>query len=118
MIKDKTGIWGEIHTVRYLREQGYNIVTTNYSTPLGEIDIIASQGKTLAFVEVKTRHGGAMHAPAEYVDSGKQRRIASVATSFMSKHLDGEFDTRFDVAEVYVDDSDVLVSINYIQNAF
>ncbi len=118
MIKDKTGIWGETHTVRYLRDKGYGIVTTNYSTPLGEIDVIANEGKTLAFIEVKTRRIGALHAPAEYVDREKQRKIAAVATTFMSKHIEGDYFARFDVAEVYVDDSYKLVSINYIQNAF
>ena len=55
MIKNKSGVWGELFTARYLRDRGYRIITSGYSCRFGEIDIVAMKGDTLCFVEVKTR---------------------------------------------------------------
>jgi Holliday junction resolvase-like predicted endonuclease len=53
--KDPLGDRGENHAARYLRERGYKILLRNFRCPLGEIDIVARDGRTLVFVEVKTR---------------------------------------------------------------
>ena len=55
MNKAVTGKLGELAAGRYLRENGYEIITANYRCRLGEIDIIAKQNKYICFVEVKTR---------------------------------------------------------------
>lgn len=117
MIKNKTGVWGEIYAARYLRDNGYAILSSNYVCRFGEIDIVASQNQTLCFVEVKTRNEKTQISPMEAVDEGKRQRVEMAAKSFLSiSKMSGEM--RFDVCEVLVDDNNGLCSINYIKNAF
>ena len=117
MIKNKTGVWGELYTARYLRDNGCRIITSGYSCRFGEIDIVAMQGDTLCFVEVKTRDEGTLTRPMEAVDEGKEERIRLAAQSFIA-YSKLENDTRFDVCEVYLGSDSKAVKINYIKNAF
>ncbi len=74
-------------------------------------------GKTLCFVEVKTRSNLSMGLPREYVNAVKQERIRKTALFYLSeKELDCPM--RFDVAEVYQSGSGALERIEYIKNAF
>ena len=117
MIKHKTGVWGEIFAARYLRDNGYEILSSNYVCRFGELDIVAVKNKTVCFVEVKTRNENTKIRPMEAVDEGKQKRLELAAKSFLSSaKIDAV--TRFDVCEVYLDDSYTLCGINYIENAF
>ncbi len=117
MIKHKTGVWGEVFAARYLRDNGYNILTANYTCRFGELDLIAFKDKILCFVEVKTRNEKSKTRPMEAVDEVKQKRIVMAAESYLSVSKI-EAETRFDVCEVYLDDCNKLCSINYIENAF
>ena len=117
MIKNKTGVWGELFAVRYLRDNGYKILTSNYVCRFGEIDIVAMKDNIISFVEVKTRNEKTKIRPMEAVDAGKRSRLESAAKSFMGRTKIISR-TRFDVCEVYLDDSDSFVSLNYIENAF
>lgn len=117
MIKNKTGVWGEIYAVRYLRDNGYAILSSNYVCRFGEIDIVASKNQTVCFVEVKTRNEKTDIRPMEAVDEGKRQRVEMAAKSFLSiAKIKSEM--CFDVCEVLVDDNNSLCSINYIKNAF
>lgn len=117
MIKNKTGVWGEIYAARYLRDKGYGILSSNYVCRFGELDIVASKNGTICFVEVKTRNERTDIRPMEAVDEGKRQRVEMAAKSFLSyTKLKGE--TRFDVCEIYLDDNNALSGINYIKNAF
>ena len=69
------GIWGEAFTANYLRDRGWKVIASGYQCRFGEIDLIALDGKTLCFVEVKTRANLDMALPREYVTAGKQSRI-------------------------------------------
>lgn len=117
MIKNKTGVWGEIYAARYLRDKGYEILSSNYVCRFGEIDIIAQKGGVISFVEVKTRNRKTEIRPMEAVDAGKQGRLEMAAKNFVA-YLKIDCAMRFDVCEVYVDDGDHLAEINYIENAF
>ena len=117
MIKNKTGVWGEIFAARYLRDNGYEILSSNYTCRFGEIDIVAEKGGVICFVEVKTRNKKTRIRPMEAVDEGKQKRLEMAAKSFLSA-AKIESETVFDVCEVYLDDNDALCGINYIKNAF
>ncbi len=112
-----SGALGEVYAARYLRDHGYAIVTANYRTRLGEIDIAAEKDGVLAFIEVKTRSAGMIALPAESVDTHKQKRIAMAASQFLKAEPDGAC-TRFDVIEVYLGAQDELLDIRHIQNAF
>ena len=117
MIKNKSGVWGELFTARYLRDNGFKIVTSNYSCRFGEIDIVAQQGETLCFVEVKTRAENTENRPMEAVDEEKQNKMRMTADSFLN-YSKLKSAIRFDVSEVWLDEDSKLVKLNYIENAF
>ena len=111
------GIWGEAQVANYLRKNRYRLVAHSYHCRFGEIDLIAMDGKTLCFVEVKTRSNLSIGLPREYVNAAKQERIRKTALFYLSeKELDCPI--RFDVAEVYQSGSGALERIEYIKNAF
>ena len=115
----KRGLRGEQLTARYLREQGYDVVSANYRTAVGETDIVAlsPDREDLCFVEVKTRAPGGMFPPADAVDREKQERLISNALVF-ARHFDEPFThIRFDIAEVILFDLQTA-QINLLPNAF
>ena len=118
MSKSKTGTMGEIEAVRYFRNNGYRIVTVNYRTRFGEIDIICTKGNYMVFVEVKTRNEDSIAEPKESVDYNKQKKIINTAMIYLSsKRL--LFQPRFDVVEIiYNKNNDKIISLNHIKNAF
>lgn len=83
MNKAVTGKLGELAAGRYLRENGYEIITANYRCRLGEIDIIAKQNKYICFVEVKTRSENYKYAPADAVTFSKRKKIIAAAKLYM-----------------------------------
>ncbi len=111
------GTWGEAQVANYLRKNRYRLVAHRYHCRFGDIDLIAMDGKTLCFVEVKTRSNLSMGLPREYVNAVKQERIRKTALFYLSeKEVDCPM--RFDVAEVYQSGSGALERIEYIKNAF
>lgn len=111
------GAYGEYCAARYLRENGYNILSGNYSSDTGEIDIVAIKDNVLSFVEVKTRTLGAMLPPSSAVDYKKQENIRNTAASYISKcKFENEY--TFDIVEVIVSNDKNVESINHIKNAF
>lgn len=118
MSKSKIGTMGELEAVRYLRNSGYRIVTVNYRTRFGEIDIICTKGNYMAFVEVKTRNDDSIAEPREFVDYNKQSKIINTAMIYISSRR-LLFQPRFDVIEVvYSKKSEKIISLNHIKNAF
>lgn len=91
----RKGLRAESFAVLYLRCKGYRILARRFKTHLGEIDIVARRGRTVAFVEVKLRrtHGGA----AEAVHSRNQARVRQAAALYLQRHREyAELETRFD----------------------
>ncbi len=107
-------IWvrGETAAREYLREKGYVILDENYAGQMGEIDIIARQGDTIVFVEVKARENTDFGQPIEAVTPQKVRKICLTAQQYLvRKRLMGR-DVRFDVVEV------LRGEITHTENAF
>lgn len=115
----ETGKKGEIAAAQFLRQKGYEIITANYRTRLGEIDIIAADQKYLVFAEVKTRVKHSMILPREAVDLKKQHKIILAAEEYLSNHQ-VLLQPRFDVIEVTTVGGEMfrVLSINHIENAF
>ena len=84
---------------RFLREKGYEIVARNWRTVRGELDIVARDGPTLVFVEVKARSGSGFGGPAAAVHPSKQRRLISAARAFLSETACA-LPARFDVVAI------------------
>lgn len=95
------GLFGEKCVRRYLVLHGYRIVTANFKTKFGEIDIIARKGKQIKFVEVKARSNVEKAAPREYVDAEKLSRIRRTADYFMT-YYKPNLQPSVCVAEVYL----------------
>ena len=93
------GSEGESLAVQFLKKRGYGIIAHNYRTPLGEIDIIARDGETIVFIEVKTRSNDAFAAPYEAVNSAKRQKLRHVATLYL-KRQKTEVPARFDVISI------------------
>lgn len=92
----------------FLKGQGYRIVKMNYTCKIGEIDIIAYDGATLVFVEVKYKKDETFGLPREMVTIKKQRKIRNVATVFINSHRLFEKQVRFDVVEILGDQITLL----------
>ena len=89
----------------------------NFSCRVGEIDIIAIQDDTVAFIEVKTRSNNKYGLPSEAVSRAKQRKIVKTALYYMQKNRLLDYMCRFDVIEIIVDEEDNY-RINLIRDAF
>jgi putative endonuclease len=94
------GAEGERVAKVYLQAKGFRILHENYSTPLGEIDLIAREGEVVVFVEVKTRASGEYGPPQASVTRQKQRQIVKVAELFLQRHKLSGAACRFDVVAV------------------
>jgi putative endonuclease len=96
----RTGENGEELAAAYLANAGYRIVERNYRCFFGEIDIVAWEGETLVFAEVKSRRSDAYGAPQLAVGHEKQKKISRIALHYLSeKHL-RHCPARFDVVAV------------------
>lgn len=110
------GARGEEIAVAYLIRQKYRIIETNFRCRCGEVDIIARDGKTLVFVEVKTRRTASYGLPQLAVTPFKQRQISKAALTYLSKNRLMEENARFDVVSIFL--LDTSPTVDHIKNAF
>lgn len=82
----RIGKWGEEIAWRYLSERDAEIVARNIRTPYGEIDIVARQGGTTVFIEVKTRTSDKMGKPEDSITARKRRHMLSAAEHYAMEH--------------------------------
>jgi putative endonuclease len=88
---------GEDDAVSWLERQGYRVVERNVVNHAGEIDLVAREGETLCFVEIKARASGAYGLAIEAVDFRKQRRISRAAALYLAMKGPRDAPCRFDV---------------------
>lgn len=111
--KKLLGRTGEVKAEKFLKRLGYKILAKNYKTVVGEIDIIAKDGDTVVFVEVKTRTNEKYGAPSEAVGVNKRMKYFKVAEEYLIKNYKTtDVLCRFDVIET------LDGQINHIINAF
>jgi putative endonuclease len=94
------GRWGENTAAQYLSKKGYKILERNVHTPYGEVDLIASQGDDLVFVEVKTRASTSLGPPEVSVTPVKQYHMLSAAQAYLQAHPEITSDWRIDVIAI------------------
>ncbi len=116
MDKQLIGRYGEIVASRYLRYQGYIVISAHYNSRLGEIDLIAEDKKYICFVEVKTRSENMKYSPADAVDTAKRNKIIATSQLFL-KNSKIDKQPRYDIVEVYFKNNEP-VRVNHIEGAF
>lgn len=99
-----------------LEHRGYAIIARRYRTRMGEIDIVARDGKTMVFVEVKARESRRFGEAVEAVTLLKRRRIVMVAQEYLVTHTQAECPCRFDVVSVHLGEGHPVVEV--YRNAF
>lgn len=114
------GNLGEKIACQYLVKNGWQIIETNFSVRWGEIDIIASKGHVLAFVEVKAKTGDMFGDPEGMVNKNKIFQINRIASLYLEKHskLKNIFETfRIDIVAIVFDrDGKSVLTLNYYEN--
>ena len=116
--RNDLGKIGEALACAYLRRLGYNILSRNYKTKIGEIDIVARDGKVLAFVEVKTRRSDAYGLPEEAINAKKMHKLTLLAELYIKQKRLYQDEARFDIVSILMDSGNGSKSIKLIKNAF
>jgi putative endonuclease len=110
------GKTGEDLACQELERRGYAIVARRYRRRGGELDIIARDGKTMVFVEVKAREGRAFGEASEAVTAHKRLKITQLALDYLMRHRLTNCPCRFDVVSIHFDAG--VPAIEVFQNAF
>ena len=111
------GKWAESFAAASLEDRGMRIVGRNFRTRFGEVDLIASDGETLCFVEVRARRSSAFGSPSETVTASKARRIIAASQEYLQQDGALWMDWRIDVAAVELDKWGRPASVEFIESA-
>jgi len=114
MDSSSVGAQGENIAKKFLESEGYAIVSQNFRTKFGEIDLIALKGGYLIFIEVKSRSGELFGSPAEAVTKKKLDKIIKSSNVFISQNEELPQNIRYDAVEVFYDKGEA--KINHIEN--
>ncbi len=109
---------GERAAVKFLKKQGYRILAKQHRNTFGEIDIIAQDGPTTVFVEVKTRTSDKDGQPFEAVDRRRQERLVRAGLAWLKKHNRLELPARFDIISILWPEDGTEPKLSHYQNAF
>jgi putative endonuclease len=112
------GFLGERAAEKYLKRKGYKIVARGERSRGGELDLVAVDGRTVVFVEVKTRRSNEAGTPAEAVDARKEQHLTRAAMRFIKRHSLEGYACRFDVVAVTWPDQGKEPQIEHFVNAF
>jgi putative endonuclease len=119
----RTGQIAEDLVAARLAEAGWEIVERNARTRHGELDVVALDGSTLVFVEVKAARAGTSFGPERpilAIDFRKQRRVRRLAAAYMAERRDlpRYEEIRFDAVGVTLDHAGRAVAVDYVKGAF
>ena len=110
------GKFGEVLALKKIKLLGYKNIIRNYRCPLGEVDLIAKDGDTLAFIEIKTRKGKSIGYAKEAVNARKMRQLSKVALAYMKSNDCWGAKARFDVVAINIEKDKPHIEV--IKNAF
>ena len=109
---------GERAAIKFLKRQRYKILHCGYRILGGELDIVAVDGRTVVFVEVKTRTSHDAGHPAEAVDSHKQNQLTQLALAYLQRYRLLDVSSRFDVVAITWAPGQKRPTIEHFKNAF
>jgi putative endonuclease len=112
---NEIGLRGEQIATDYLEQKNYKILDRNWRYGRAEIDIVAMDGATLVFAEVKTRSNDLFERPESAVDDKKRRLLARAAVAYMRK-IGHEWAIRFDILAVILRGD--IFFIDHFEDAF
>ena len=121
--RNSLGRRGEDLAGDHLRRRGFEIVERNYRTRCGELDIVAFDGRTIAFCEVKTRRvrpGASPLSPFASVHPRKRAQVRAMASQWLAERTDRPRAPllRFDAIGVWIDTAGALVRLEHLEGAF
>jgi putative endonuclease len=117
MRRRRLGNFGERVAAAHLEAKGYRILERNYSCREGEIDLIASRGPQLIFVEVRSRRGRSMGGPEESITGRKSDHIRAAAATYAMEHPEAPENQRIDVVVIELDAKGRVMRVEQIENA-
>ncbi len=110
---------GEGEAVRFLKKSGYRIIARNLRAKFGEIDVVAQDGPTLCFVEIKTRSSIRFGFPEEAVTAQKRQRLVRLASWYLQSRPSAQpRPVRFDVLSILTGPGNEAARIRLIKGAF
>ena len=109
---------GEDAAAKFLKRQGFHILARSLDSPLGELDIVAVDGRTVVFVEVKTRRSDDAGRPSEAIDQRKEQRMTQAALAYLKSNRLLGYSARFDVVAITWPDDARTPKIEHYKNAF
>jgi len=112
------GYLGERAAERFLKRKGYKIVARGLRLRGGELDLVAIDGRTIVFVEVKTRRTNHFGHPAEAVSARKQWYLTRAALFYLKRHGLLEYESRFDVVAIVWPNRAKRPTIQHFPRAF
>ena len=110
------GKLGEKIAAEFLKKEGYKILEKNFQTRFGEIDLVAEDGDTLVFVEVKTRHTDKFGKPEESVTPVKIRKIIKAGQFFRNIGRNLPDLERIDVVAIELESNGKIKRLELIKN--
>jgi putative endonuclease len=109
---------GEDAAAKYLKRQGFHILARSLDSPLGELDIVAVDGRTVVFVEVKTRRSDDAGRASEAIDERKEQRMTQAALAYLKLNRLLDYAARFDVVAITWPGNARRPEIEHFKNAF
>jgi putative endonuclease len=118
-LRHRLGARGERLAAEHLERRGVRVIERNYRTRFGELDLVAFDGSTLVFVEVKTRRSGGRE-PWESLHDRKQSKVRRMAIAWLTEGTDRPYgaELRFDGVAVLLDGDGELVRLDHLEAAF
>ena len=113
----RLGNWGERVARNFLTNKGYHVLETGFRSARGEVDIVASDGDELVFVEVRTRQSAAFGTPQESLTRTKAGRLIATAQTYMEKRGVAGVDWRIDLISIVLDRSGRVQEISHLAHA-
>ena len=107
---------GETLALKKIKSFGYQCIATNYRCSLGEVDLIAKDGDTIVFIEIKTRKGRSLGYAKEAINERKKRQLSKVALAYLKNNGLLGSKARFDVVAIQVGEG--KAEIELVKNAF
>ena len=116
--KKSLGDRGEDAAAKFLKCQGFHILARSLDSPFGELDIVAVDGRTVVFVEVKTRRSDDAGQPSEAIDQRKEQRMTQAALAYLKSNRLLDYSARFDVVAIMWPENVRQPTIEHFKNAF